>query len=271
VTPVRGDVVHRGRHVELVALSAALYPVLHAELLRPGVVETWRTRGRYVPANEFDAFLGTGLHHALVARRPDGELVGLVESRDFEPIDGYCFVSAAEAVDHQGSGLIVEAVALFLDVLFSSFPVAKAYFLLSEDARLRIRSALGTLITEEAVLGGHVRLNGRRQDVTVGSVRRDEFEARLAVHPLARQADWRMVPPARRVPADALDRLAATLGRPLEALAPDARLTDVGLDSLGMLEVRIALEEAAGRALPDDLLAETETVGDLLGWVRSLT
>jgi acyl carrier protein len=271
---VDGDVVAEGRHVELVALSASHYPLLHAELLRPGVVETWRSRGRYIPIGEFDRFLGNGLYHGVLARRTDDHgLVGYLEARDFEPVDLHCYVSVAATVDFRGTGLIVEATALFLDVLFAGFPPRKAYLLLSDDARATLRSGLGTLLDEEAVLRGHVVLNGRVQDVTVASITREDLPRRLACHPLARQARWRLLDVGSGSfpsPADGLARLAALAGCPVEELDRELRVADLGLDSLDVLELRLAMEEAAGRVLPDALVAEVRTVGDVVGWLDAL-
>ena len=46
------------------------------------------------------------------------------------------------------------------------------------------------------------------------------------------------------------------VGRPLE---------DVGIDSLGKLELIIMLEDFAGHEMPDDLWSEAMTLGDIYG------
>lgn len=60
--------------------------------------------------------------------------------RDVDPVDGY--VSAASS-PYLGSGLMVEAVALFVDEAFGRSQLRKVYMLLSERSR---RAAASTLL-----------------------------------------------------------------------------------------------------------------------------
>jgi long-chain acyl-CoA synthetase len=59
--------------------------------------------------------------------------------------------------------------------------------------------------------------------------------------------------------------LARATGRPADRIAPDSDLhLDLGLDSLGRVELAVLLEEEIGLSLSDEQVAELRTVGDLL-------
>lgn len=274
-TRVDGAVLRRGAHVELLALAPHLYRPLHEALAVPEVADTWRPRGRLVPSYEWERFLLDGLHVGAVIRSASShELVGLVELRDLQPVDQHAYLDAAAVPAHQGSGLVAEAVALFLDEAFARGGLWKVYVLLGDDSRAATASALGDLLTVEAVLRGHVVLRGRRQDVTVASITADEFRDRLADRPdLAALAPsgWRTVPSPPAGPGRPLaEVLARLVGPGAGDLGPDTPLRSAPADSLAALELLAAVEDAAGRPVPDDLLSTVDTVGELVGWVEAL-
>jgi acyl carrier protein len=52
-------------------------------------------------------------------------------------------------------------------------------------------------------------------------------------------------------------------------LGPDTRLqSDLGLDSLAMIDVAVAAEDAFGVSIPDDDLERFQTVGDVVNYVQ---
>jgi acyl carrier protein len=71
--------------------------------------------------------------------------------------------------------------------------------------------------------------------------------------------------------AEFVELLAARMSRPLDGAAPDDRLTDLGLDSIAMLELFVLLEEAAVHDLPIDLVDSLETLGDVWHWHATLS
>ena len=53
------------------------------------------------------------------------------------------------------------------------------------------------------------------------------------------------------------------------AIGPDTRLqNDLGLDSLAMIDVAVAAEDAFGISIPDDVLEQFQTVGDVVNYVQ---
>lgn len=62
--------------------------------------------------------------------------------------------------------------------------------------------------------------------------------------------------------------LVRTAGVPVERLAPDVRLDALGLDSLAILEVGLALQKEIGADVDDGDVAGARTVLDLVGIAR---
>jgi len=56
--------------------------------------------------------------------------------------------------------------------------------------------------------------------------------------------------------------------RPLEDVTPDSVIADLGIDSLGMMEIVGELESRLDVMIPDDQLVKLRTVADLLGVVQ---
>jgi acyl carrier protein len=76
---------------------------------------------------------------------------------------------------------------------------------------------------------------------------------------------------------DTLERLKALLEKdfdiPPESLAPEARLEDLDIDSLRMIEIFFAVEEKFGVTASSDqaeLRARIHTFGDLAGYIEEL-
>jgi long-chain acyl-CoA synthetase len=90
---------------------------------------------------------------------------------------------------------------------------------------------------------------------------------------LAALAEHRASTPTVAAPAMAGDTLQARVtvllaratGRPADRIRPESDLhLDLGLDSLGRVELAVLLEEELGLSLSDEQVAELRTVGDLL-------
>ena len=60
-----------------------------------------------------------------------------------------------------------------------------------------------------------------------------------------------------------------TLGCDEEKVTPEATLmTDLEADSLDLVELHMALEDAAGAKIPDEALANLHTVNDVLTYIK---
>ena len=60
-----------------------------------------------------------------------------------------------------------------------------------------------------------------------------------------------------------------TLGCDEEKVTPEATLmTDLEADSLDLVELHMALEDATGTKIPDEALAKLHTVNDVLAYIK---
>ena len=64
--------------------------------------------------------------------------------------------------------------------------------------------------------------------------------------------------------AEVVDVLTAVCGTSGDKLGPDVPLESVGLDSLGLLEVALAMQKDLDVAVDDGEVARARTVGDLV-------
>lgn len=68
------------------------------------------------------------------------------------------------------------------------------------------------------------------------------------------------------------DVIVETLNCDSERVTPDARLReDLGADSLAAVELCMALEEACGVTIDDELLPTLKTVNDILDYLKKHT
>ena len=79
---------------------------------------------------------------------------------------------------------------------------------------------------------------------------------------------------ADAIAAEVRDVVAETLEVPAEAVGADLELeADLGVDSLGMIQIGVALEEALGFRAPDVADADShplpQTVGELIALVQA--
>ena len=66
------------------------------------------------------------------------------------------------------------------------------------------------------------------------------------------------------------DVIVETLGCEAEKVTPEASLTeDLGADSLALVELVMALEEAVGISIDDGDVAGLKTVSDILNYLKS--
>lgn len=60
-------------------------------------------------------------------------------------------------------------------------------------------------------------------------------------------------------------------GLEAEALTPDAKLRELGITSLSMIEIAVRAEDAFGVRLDDDVVYNLQTVGDLAAHIEAET
>ncbi|MCC7369412.1 MAG: AMP-binding protein [Chloroflexi bacterium] len=220
--------------------------------------------------------------HALRLRGRKKDMIVLSDGRNVFPEDIEPVLRADPAVRDctvvgrpRGSGVEVHAVVIPADPSGGE-----------ASAEAAVRRANGQLGPQQQIGGWSVWPEPDLPRTPSLKVKRGEVLAALVDRhappqhgPTALDAD---TPEARLI-----GLLARTTGRPAGRIAPASDLhLDLGLDSLGRVELAVLLEEELGRSLSDEQMAELRTVGDLLaaleqptntappaplpGWPRSL-
>jgi RimJ/RimL family protein N-acetyltransferase/acyl carrier protein len=138
----------------------------------------WRLRSRGLPLSG-DEFV-KGLYEGVLAQfvvddMQVGQRVGLVQAADVNLIDGHARVSAVVTPERIGTGWIVEALGLFADYLFATFPLRKLVAEVPAFAWPALASGDGGAFAVEGRLQDHRYASGRWWDVYLVALRRDEW------------------------------------------------------------------------------------------------
>lgn len=194
--------IRAGRHLRLVQTTPDHFPALYRELSCVDAAASWRSRGRVASPAEFEKLLWHDVAFSCIAVQTattggDGPMVGLIELFGLDEANGHAQLSVAAFEGFTSSGLVVEAVALFLDEVFWRFDLRKVYAMLSDSSLAACGSMLDRFFEHEGRLAAHVFIKGRYEDVHITSMTRDTFAALTTVdHPLAECSElpWRTAP-----------------------------------------------------------------------------
>ena len=175
------DAIRRTKHTRLYAIQPRWYQSLHDAMVRPGVMDGWRTRGRPLLVAEFENVIVRPQALGVVATTHSGVAIGMVELINFDALDRRAEVSVLEFEAHQGSGLIIEATLAALDEGFARFDLRKVYAHASPGASADTFMRAGELgiIQVEGTLTAFTLIDGRYADITIGSVTRDALTTAL--------------------------------------------------------------------------------------------
>jgi acyl carrier protein/RimJ/RimL family protein N-acetyltransferase len=138
----------------------------------------WRLRSRGLPlsGDDFVAGLYNGvLAQFVVDDLQAGQRVGLVQATEAQLIDGHARVSAVVTPERIGTGWIVEALGLFADYLFATFPLRKLLAEVPAFAWPALASGDGGAFAVEGRLQDHRYAAGQWWDVYLVALRRDEW------------------------------------------------------------------------------------------------
>ncbi|WP_117211104.1 GNAT family N-acetyltransferase [Allorhizocola rhizosphaerae] len=166
-----------------------LIPILHTKHLRLTVVEPddmsflymlaahpetgfrWRYRGSPPPPDRFAADLWTQVLVQFVVRRVDNnQPVGLVVSYAADLSLRHAYLGALFHHRHTGSGLAAQAVSLFVDYLFQTFPLRKLYLEVPGFNWPQLQSGQGRMFQVEGVFRDHDYYHGRYWDKYVCAI-----------------------------------------------------------------------------------------------------
>ncbi len=131
--------------------------------------ELFVERMRLDPAREF------------VAVAADGRPVGWLEAYNEDASSGYAWIGVFMDPSVQGSGLGIEAIAVFIHYLFVSLPYRKLYANAIEESYRFFASGDGRFFYVEGRLREHEFYNGSFRDRLTLAVYRDEWREIMRV------------------------------------------------------------------------------------------
>ena len=122
----------------------------------------WRYRGQLPTREQFEADLTLGIMSKLTVS--SDEVVGLLLAYFHEPRNGHAFIGAIFAPRYIAKGITIDAVLLFRDYLFATWPLRKLYMETPEFNLPLFASGVGELFEVEGRLRGHEYFQGRYWD-----------------------------------------------------------------------------------------------------------
>jgi acyl carrier protein len=135
--------------------------------------ERWPT-GRAFGASEVP---GTVLAEHLVVDARSAARIGVLAAYDADLRNGTAYLMASFEPRVRGRGWPLEAIVLFVDHLFRTWPLRKVYAEAVGSAAKPIESGLGRLFVEEGRFVAHEYVHGKLCDLRVLSVFRAHWEA----------------------------------------------------------------------------------------------
>jgi RimJ/RimL family protein N-acetyltransferase/acyl carrier protein len=164
-----------GRHVSLEPLRSEHIGFLYYLSTNSDSGYRWRYRGT-VPAYEvFEASVWINtMAQFVVVRRQSNELIGHVVCYNGNIASGFGYIGAVFAPQYIGSGVPIEAVALFVRYLFCTWDLRKLYMEVPEFNMDAIATGVDRLFREEGRLRAHEYYNGRHWDAHILAIYRED-------------------------------------------------------------------------------------------------
>lgn len=148
--------------VRLRPLRRADFADLYQAALDPGSSYRWRYRGNTPWLQDFERSLFVGTLCVLaVESNTDRQLVGTVFSYDANHSDGHSWIAFQRSSAANASGLMYEAMFLFVDYLFATWPLRKLYAEIPDYNLANILPSEASFAHEEGRLKDHTFHGGR--------------------------------------------------------------------------------------------------------------
>jgi RimJ/RimL family protein N-acetyltransferase/acyl carrier protein len=140
----------------------------------------WRFRGRTPARDEYMRIMWQGSQSQfIVTERSQQKRIGLLQS--IRPsVDGYVYITVLTAPEYMGSGLMFEALGLFVTYLFTNWDYHHVYAEVPEYSYKTFRSGEGELFEVRGHFEDHDFAMGRRWDMFVVGVAREMWMAKVA-------------------------------------------------------------------------------------------
>jgi RimJ/RimL family protein N-acetyltransferase/acyl carrier protein len=182
--PSAGSLRHRStpplssRRTRQRPVVAADYAYLWDLARSDGDAVLGRERGRVVSPERFATALWQGvLAQHIILDAATAAPVGLLRAYDTDLRNGFAYLGLALERRVRGRGWPFEAMALFVNYLFRTWPLRKLYAELLAPSRQAIASGLGGLLAEEGRLVAHEYVDGAWVDLYIVGLFRERWEA----------------------------------------------------------------------------------------------
>lgn len=140
------------------------------------------TKLNFISLGDFENWLkgrlGTDFHDFFTVKI-QGNIIGYVHNYDFSLINGNCKLSVYISPEYRGTGAGGFAALLFLEKLFSSYPLRKVYSTVYGYNEESLKSNLAAGFIEEGSLGGYRYYNGKYYSLHYLSLTREDYQAGL--------------------------------------------------------------------------------------------
>lgn len=251
-----------GRHVRLRPITQRDYPALYALEVSPDVSARWRFRGATPSPESFARSLYDGVLLSLIiedAERP--EVLGVVTAYKADMINGHvCLAAVVVPESLLPRGIALEGVVLFISHCFNTWPFRKLWIETNECSAAAFLSSTRFGVAQEARLRDYEFVEGQFRDRLIYSISRADWEQTSGIY-------GQLLKQQRSIEGSFRSLISFALDLPEEELAREVSLRhDLVLDSLQWLVLIAAAETHAGVALPHELIASFETMGDVEHW-----
>lgn len=223
----------------------------------------WRFRGAVPERADFVKRLSSGvLVQFLVERRATKDRIGLVSAYGANLRDGWTYVAALSAPGYRRSGAVMDAMATFVDYVFTHWPFRKVYFETLEFNYVQFQRGIESFATEEGRFRRHIYFGDRYWDFITGAIYRDVW---LRYRESSVRKDEGLASGPLGI-SEFCGLAARELGLDEGQIDADARLIDdLNFDSLTMMEFQAVIAGLVGD-VDFEMIGEVLTMRDAWTW-----
>ena len=188
------EIARSSRRIRLREIRPTDYAFLYERALRPEESYRWRFRGQQPGYEEFVQSLTAGvlLQYIVTAESHDAPL-GLVVCYGADFRNGHAYIGVQAAPPAIGTGLLLEAMRIFIDGIFETYDFKKLYAECPEFNMGRVASILNFGFVQEGKLVAHERFQNQDWDLYILALHRLAWrkqEDEWAIRTLQVGTDW---------------------------------------------------------------------------------
>lgn len=197
--PEPGPAPQEGRHLRLRPVTPMDYDFLYRTSMREEINWRWRHRGATPSLDQFVQSLWQGVMAAfLIEQKSTGRPMGLIFTYSPNFQHGFTYLGMLLAPEYKRAAWSMEAGALFLHYVFTTWNFRKVYMETLEFNFAQFRSGAGKYFDVEGCLRQHEYYQGRYWDYYLLAIYRDVWEKharRVLPHILPRKPAIAWEPP----------------------------------------------------------------------------